>query len=168
MIKPLITLGRLKEVISYNPKTGVLCWKIDRTAGIPAGTIAGSIMKGRGHRVIRIDWKIYLAHRLAWFYVHGAWPKDQIDHINCDPDDNRLVNLRESSQAENTRNQRKSKRNTSGFKGVTLHKPTGKWMAQIVAHGKHYYLGLFDTPEEAHAVYCEAAIRLHGAFARFE
>lgn len=95
----------------------------------------------------------------------GAWPAEQIDHINRRPDDNRLVNLREASRAENMWNSSLSCRNTSGFKGVTFFRRAGKWMARIKFNGQSHFLGLFTTAEEAHAAYCKAAEKCFGEFA---
>lgn len=89
----------------------------------------------------------------------------RVDHINGDPLDNRRINLRICTHTENMQNQRLPKNNTSGFKGVSAWK--GRWMAQIMARGKHRVLGMFSTPEEAHVAYCEAAKALHGEFANF-
>jgi hypothetical protein len=91
--------------------------------------------------------------------------KRQVDHINGNRLDNRRENLRIVLQSENLLNVRRHRDNKSGFKGVSLHKPTGKWIAFIMAAGAHKYLGLFASPELAHAKYCEAAKLLHGEFA---
>lgn len=95
-------------------------------------------------------------------------PKLVVDHINGDTLDNRRKNLRVCTSAQNVRNCKKSRRNTSGFKGVSLAKSTGKWLAYISVNMRNKYLGSFATPEEAHAAYCEAAKKYHGEFARFE
>lgn len=91
-----------------------------------------------------------------------------VDHIDGNPLNNRRSNLRIATIAENSANCKKSVRNTSGFKGVTLHKKSGKWQSCIKSGGKSHYLGLFNNPEEAFTAYKQAAIRLHGEFARFE
>ena len=158
-------IGYLRDILSYNPETGDFLWKVSRQGrkfGIPTGYLGRD-----GARTIRIDRTSYLAHRLAWFHYYGQWPKDQIDHINCNRSDNRIVNLRESSQLENRHNIRKNSNNTSGYKGVSWHADTAKWRARITYMHKEYHLGLFDTAEEAHAAYCRAAILFYGEFARF-
>jgi hypothetical protein len=91
-----------------------------------------------------------------------------VDHINGDKLDNRRENLRVCTAGENSRNQKINKRNTSGFKGVCFSKAGNKWMARIKVNWINKYLGLFDTPEQAHAAYCVAATALHGEFARFK
>ena len=108
-----------------------------------------------------IDEREYSAHRLAWLYVHGAWPTGQIDHINGDRGDNRISNLRDVTPALNTQNQRRAARSnkSSGLLGVTANR--GRWLAQISIGGKSRNLGRYATPEEAHAVYVAAKRVLH-------
>ncbi len=110
--------------------------------------------------------KMYKAHRLAWFYMTGEWPPDQIDHIDGDRDNNRLVNLRKATNAQNGANARLSKNNSSGFKGVSFDTSVGRWRASIRRNRQLHYLGFFNTPEEAHAAYASAAVQLFGEFAR--
>ncbi len=90
----------------------------------------------------------------------------EVDHINSNGLDNRRSNLRLANRSENMRNICATSRNTSGFKGVTWHKAHSKWQAQITLNRKTYYLGLRETPAEAHALYCEASKKLHGEFSR--
>ena len=101
-------------------------------------------------------------HRL----IMNAQPGQLVDHRNERTLDNRRSNLRLCKQAENLRNRGKTKANTSGFKGVTFRKSTGRWIAQIKANYQHYYLGVFDTAKKAAKAYDTAALRLHGEFAR--
>lgn len=110
----------------------------------------------------------YAAHRLAWLIVTGRWPEHTIDHINGDPSDNRFCNLREATAAENLRHRGIMKSNKSGVKGVHWFKQYNKWRAIIVARGKQIFLGHFDNIEDAKAAYRQAAVELHGEFARFE
>lgn len=159
----MVTVDRLRQVLNYNPETGVFIWKIPTGKRTKVGSVAGSIRKD-GYRPIKVDGHRYLAHRLAWLYQTGEWPTDVIDHINGDPSDNRIANLREASRFQNQQNQGVRKNNTSGFKGVSLSR--GRWCAEIRVHGKKKSLGSFDTPEEAHAAYCTAAEQFHGKFAR--
>jgi hypothetical protein len=97
----------------------------------------------------------------------GSWPKEQIDHINGDPLDNRWSNLREATQSQNNWNTRLSRNNTSGYKGVSWHKGERKWDATIMAYGKSHFLGRFKTKEEARDAYIDASKKLHGEFSRF-
>ena len=158
----MITPERLREVLQYDAETGEFTWKVSCRNSCKPGRVAGRIHKG--YRQICVGRRLYFAHRLAWLYQTGEWPKHQIDHINGVSSDNRFCNLREATNRQNQRNRRQLQSNTSGFKGVTRTKG-GRWQAQIGANGRSNYLGLFATPEEAYAKYCDAAERLHGAFA---
>ena len=126
------------------------------------GMCAGCI--NHGYLRIKIDKKSYQAHRLAWFYVYGVWPMALLDHINCDPADNRIVNLREANMSENKRNSGPHKDNKSGYKGVSS--KGNRWRAEIWIEGNRIRLGTFTTPEEAYSAYCSAAKKHHGKFAR--
>ncbi len=155
----MITQDRLRELLCYDQETGVFQWLVSRGRA-RAGSIAGSA-DSYGYLQTKIFGRIYLNHRLAWLYAHGEWPDEQIDHINGCRYDNRLANLRKVSASINQQNQRKARLdNKSGFLGVGR---IGKrWQARISYPGsKDTYLGLFDTPELAHAAYLEAKRRLH-------
>lgn len=103
--------------------------------------------------------------RLAFFLVNGEWPEGEVDHINRNTHDNRWENLRECSRSENAKNRSRYKNNSSGFKGVTRRKDTGKYRAQIRVDGLKINLGQFDTPEESADAYANAAIMFHKDFA---
>lgn len=153
-----LTVERLRELLDYDPDTGLFTWRVRTSKCVTVGAIAGCLDKG--YLRIQIDRRLHLAHRLAWLYITGDWPPAQIDHINGIRDDNRIANLRAATRAENMHNRRKPHSNTtSGYLGVSRYR--GKFMAQIKLDGKSKFLGLFDTPEEAHAVYLEAKRRLH-------
>lgn len=154
-----LTQSRLKELLHYDPETGVFVWRIPRGSA-KTGDVAGC-PHPEGYRKIMIDRKIYLAHRLAWLYVHGAWPKDEIDHRNGVRADNRFTNLREATRAENGQNLKIRADNTSGFIGVSWYKPARKWQAHINLAGRNKNLGCFDTPEAAHAAYLAAKAEHH-------
>jgi len=160
-----LTAKRLKNLLSYDPKTGVFCWIKRRGSNAPAGSVAGCITR-RGYRVIMIDHYQHLAHRLAWLHTHGRWPANQIDHINRDCADNRLVNLREATPAQNKANSPAPAHNTSGLKGAQFVSHVNRWQAAIVVAGRRKYLGRFATAEQAHAAYCRAAKEHFGEFAR--
>lgn len=154
-----LTAERLRELLHYSPDTGVFTWTEAR--GWPtAGTVAGSKVNN-GYIHICIDRHVLGAHRLAWLYVHGRWPSANIDHVNREKTDNRIANLREASNSENQQNTVITKRNKSGYKGVSWMARRSRWLAQIRLHGKVHYLGIFKLPEEAYAAYCAAAQRLH-------
>ena len=156
-------MPNLRDALSYDPDPGILRWKICSAYHVKVGDIAGHF-DGR-HRRLGFAGKFYYAHRVAWFLHYGKWPRRQIDHINENKDDNRLSNLRLATNRQNARNRGKQKNNKSGFKGVCWMKQSKRWVAQICVDGTQTYLGLFDTPEEAHAVYCIAAEKHHGEFA---
>jgi hypothetical protein len=102
------------------------------------------------------------AHRLAWFYVHGHWPTTGIDHIDGDPSNNRLSNLREANQVENMQNiPRTSKVSKSGLVGAFWSESKRKWTSRIMINRKIIILGNFTTAELAHAAYCEAKAKHH-------
>jgi len=121
-----------------------------------------------GYIRIRVKGKRYRAHRLAWFYVHGIWPTNQIDHINGNKEDNRIANLRDVPQTHNQWNSFRRRDNTSGYKGVRWHKASKKWSTSIRINGKNEWLGTYSTPEKAHEAYCKAAKESRGEFARFK
>jgi hypothetical protein len=108
--------------------------------------------------------KNYSAHRLAWLYVYGEWPSDQIDHINRNRSDNRIANLRIATPTQNQANRSVCKRNTTGFKGVTVDPRTGRFRAKIRVNGKRTHIGVFDSAEEAGAAYVAASRRVYGDF----
>jgi len=160
-----LTAARLRELLHYDPETGIFTWKVS-TKKIRAGQTAGS--KNReGYINIQIQGCKWKAHRLALLYVTGYMPAMQVDHINGNPMDNRLCNLREASHTENRRNAGVQRNNKSGFKGVCWSKQNKGWHAQISIDGKRTSLGYFSTPESAHEAYKIAAKRLHGEFANF-
>jgi len=158
-----INLSRLKELLSYDPDTGVFIWKVSR-GKVKIGDAAGA-PDSEGYIKIGVAGNSYRRGRLAWFYVHGVWPKELIDHINQDKSDDRLVNLREATKKENQRNKRKYKNNKSGYKGVSWNCDNKCWQAAIAHGAGKIALGYFKTKERAYEAYCEAAKKLHGEFA---
>lgn len=143
-----MTQKRLKEVLNYNEQSGVFTWKTAKAKRISVGDVAGCINK-KGYITIRIDNKIYFAHRLAWLYVYGKMPNENIDHINQIKDDNRILNLREVDCAENNKNKPMQENNTSGVTGVTWHKKAKRWQAYIQIDGTQKHLGLFASFSDA-------------------
>lgn len=157
----MLTQERLKEVLNYDADTGVFTWAIKRTNSVYIGKVAGSPQIG--YISIRIDNKLYLAHRLAWLYVYGYFPKNHTDHINNIRDDNRICNLREATAAENLQNYPATRKNSkTGMIGVS--KKRKKYRARLMLNRKEIYLGVFDTPEEAQAAYISAKEKLHPFF----
>ncbi len=169
--RPTITLKRLKELLDYDQDTGFFTWRTLRPGRSPMGGIAGSVRKNPkdpcfGYRFIRIDHFRTGAHRLAWFYVYGRWPKGDLDHRDMVRDNNRISNLREATRGQNMANAKRPRHNTSGYKGATFNRQSGRWTAQIQYNSKNLVLGSFDTAEEAHEAYCQAGKRLFGEFFR--
>jgi hypothetical protein len=164
-----IAWERLRSLLRYYPKTGGWKWLVDRDNGkVKAGSEAGCIKNGKGgrRRHICIDDVRYRASRLAYFYMKGFWPKNEIDHVNGDTLDDRWENLRQATYSQNLANQGSHRDNKTGFKGVTL-SPRGKYLTQITVNRKKTNGGYFATPEEAHARYKELAIKHFGEFARW-
>lgn len=153
------------SLLSYSPDTGEFIWKGFRKNGKGSGASAGTLHRS-GYMLISIDRVKFQSHRLAWLFHTGEWPKDRIDHINMKKSDNRICNLREATNSQNGFNIRKSKSNTSGFKGVSWYARANKYRAIIIAYGKRHYLGLFDDPADGHEAYKEASAKLHGTFSR--
>ena len=161
-------LIKLKQYLDYKPETGIFIWRITRNWHAKAGTIAGSVHEG-GYLTIRIEGKAYLSHRLAWFYVHGELHElDQIDHCNLNRKDNRLCNLRKADHKDNCRNTGARSHNKTGLKGVGYDKRRNKYRSRITINKKIIWLGEFNTAEEAHAAYCQAAEEYYGEFFRKE
>jgi hypothetical protein len=165
----MLTLEKCKQLFSYDPSTGVFTHR-GRRQGVKHGTRAGR-PKDNGYRVIEMKGirkgsvVRIREHRMAWFYVHGTWPEETIDHINGVRDDNRISNLRLATHVENCRNKRKHKNNTSGYLGVYWDKQKEKWTATVKVDGKTRYLGRFDRKEVAAMVSMCARKRLFGEFA---
>ena len=160
-----VTATRLHHLLIYDPITGIFIWRVDRTGTARAGTRAGAIDTD-GYRQIRIDGRLYLAHRLAWLYIYGRWPKTDLDHIDLDRDNNAFKNLRPCSQTENNANTRARSNNILGRKGVTYDPDRKQFRARIRKHGRLYHLGWFQNVEDAAAAYAAAAARYFRAFAR--
>lgn len=161
----MITQERLKELLHYDPDTGIFINRTTRSSNCVKGRTSGTYDK-HGYRTISLDHINYKAHRLAWLYVNGEFPKKGLDHKNTIKDDNRIDNLREANQSENGANNNIYKNNKSGYKGVFFEKFTQRWKAALTKNGKSYNLGRYDTPEEAHEAYKKAALEYHGEFAK--
>jgi len=155
-----LTAESLKEMLSYNKNTGLFTWKIKPSQRSNVGDIAGCSFKG--YIYIKIKGQLYAAHRLAWLYVHGVWPSKRLDHKDTVKDHNWIKNLREVTNSENMQNQTKAQHNSkTGLLGVTFHKNTGKYQAQITINGKIKYLGLFITGKLAYNAYLKEKRKLH-------
>jgi hypothetical protein len=150
-------------LLDYDPLTGVFVWR-ESKGRAKKGSVAGSL-RPDGYLKVVIDGQQYLLHRLAWFYVYGVWPSETVDHKDTNRQNNAIENLREATYQQNNCN-KLNEMGASGFKGVSWHSCSRKWMARIKSFRKTVYLGIFDTPEQAHEAYCAAAREVHGEFAR--
>lgn len=162
-IKELPSLELLNTLFDYNPETGEFIRKIAVGSRGLKGSVAGSI-NGIGYLRIRIKSFEYLGHRLAYYMFYKNIP-DCIDHIDRNPSNNAILNLRPATQLQNSQNSSVRKDNTSGFKGVRFNKQSCKWFAQIFLNKKQTYLGCRNTPEEAYKLYKAAAVQHFGEFA---
>lgn len=143
-----ITAERLRELLAYDPLTGLFVWKVIRAPKYKPGDVAGTPHKD-GYVHITVDGSKYLAHRLAFLAVTGSMPPQEVDHINGIRNDNRWMNLRATSHQENMQNRRGARRdNTSGYQGVKL-TDNGRWQARAFVNGKHVHLGTFEDREIA-------------------
>jgi hypothetical protein len=148
-----LTRERVLELLAYDKETGEFTWK-PRKAGHTHGV--------SGYVEITIDGIQVKAHRLAWLVTHGEWPTGMLDHINGDPSDNRLKNLRAADARINAENRRSARAGSkSKLLGAQWHKQRAKWQAAITVHKRKIYLGIFDTQEEAHEAFVSAKRRLH-------
>ena len=147
--------------MTYDQDTGVLAWKVRPPRAQKDGT--AGCLNGEGYRRVVIEKRNYLAHRLAWLYVHGEWPKNHIDHINGIRSDNRLANLRDVPQAINLQNVRTAGggKKSCNLLGAFKYLPTNRWQARIRLNGRVISLGYFDTAEQAHIAYVAGKRRLH-------
>lgn len=149
----MITQEQLKDYVHYDPETGIFTRLHDagknqfgsEFARWKAGDVMGTTTKRRGNVRINMYGRIWEAHRLAWLYQYGEWPTKTIDHINGNPGDNRICNLRDVSQMENSRNQKRHSRNKTGINGVHVNKCTGRLTVQFRINGKSTHIGLYDT-----------------------
>lgn len=158
----MITQKELRDVVHYDSETGIFTRiKSPRTDRV--GKVIGT-KHPEGYLYARINGEMVGLHRMAWLYVYGREPIDRIDHINGDPSDNRISNLRECSHSQNMQNLRAAKNiNKSGLLGVSRAKncTINPWLAQIQVNMKKIYLGCFPTPEEAHAAYLAKKREIH-------
>jgi hypothetical protein len=165
----MLTQAYLKSVLNYDPETGIFTWA-ERPVTHQrmkiwnkrfAGKIAGGKNK-KGYIEIGLLGRLFKAHRLAWLYMTGEWPKGQGDHENRNRSDNRWGNLRDATHGQNRANSRPN----SGRSLKGAYESKKGWDAAITTGGKRKHLGTFDCPAAAHFAYVVAADKCHGKFAR--
>ena len=154
----MLTQERLKELLDYDPESGVFVWKTSPNGFVHVGSRAGSRMN-RGYIRIRLDKKFYLAHRLVWLWEYGKYPQGTIDHIDRDKLNNRARNLRECTHAENLQNANVRRDNTTGHKGIV--KDRNRWRVSISVDGRRINIGTFKTLSLATAAREAAEIQYH-------
>jgi hypothetical protein len=145
----------LKELLNYDETTGIFTWKVRSSRQIRIGDVAGSVSKKDGYTRIFVKRKSYLAHRLAWQYIIGNVPSDEIDHIDWCRSNNKIENIRHVTKSENLQNLKHAKCDnlSSGFLGVCFDKKAGKYRSAITLNKKRKHLGYFETAELAHDAY---------------
>lgn len=179
--KSLPPADYLRECFSYDPETGDLTWNARPREHFGSthiqtawntkycGKRSGYLIfdgGGRSRRYVTINDELYYAHRIIWKMMTGEDPPATVDHRDTDQDNNRWLNLRIANETQQKWNMNIRSDNTSGFKGVSFHKQSGKYGARAMIDGAYRNLGLFDTPEEASAAYQAVARKLHGEFYR--
>ncbi len=150
MAANIIDQETLKSILDYDPLTGIFIWKKSASKAVRNGSIAGT-KDADGYIVIRINKKNYLAHRLSFLYMNGAFPSGYSDHIDHVRDNNIFSNLRDVPKSSNDRNCRMNKRNTSGVNGVARRGSSNGWTAYITYEKKRMHIGIYKTLEEASA-----------------
>lgn len=145
----MVTADRVRQVLHYNPDTGVFTWKETLSRRAVKGKVAG-VVANNGYIHIGVDEGVYLAHRLAWLYVYGVWPTKEVDHINQRKTDNRISNLREVTRAENMQNRSKVRAdNSTGATGVYWCKQRDRWLVKVSINGKTVQVGRYKDFDEA-------------------
>jgi hypothetical protein len=157
-----LTIERLRELLHYDPETGLWTRLTSPRYGLDAGTAAGSRAVS-GHLTIQIDGRSYYAHRLAFFWMTGAWVPE-VDHRDTDKANNRWSNLRAATRQQNNANKTVNRNNQLGLKGVSRFR--SRFRARMMVDRKEIPLGVFDCPAAAHLAYCLGAARHFGEFAR--
>jgi hypothetical protein len=162
------TAERVRSLLDYNEETGIFTWKV-RRGSKAMGAVAGSevdVGNGFVYVAIRLDKTLYYAHQLAYLYMTGNWPPNQIDHKNRNGLDNSWSNLRPATRAQNALNMNIPKHNSSGYLGIRLDKRNGNWIAVVRDCGRERYIGTFNSPIAAARARDEEAKKVHGEFAR--
>lgn len=160
-----LTQEELKTLLQYNPTTGDFTWleKASKYSNIKVGEIADKLHAN--YKDISINNKRYKSHRLVWLYFYGNFPSVMIDHIDCDRLNNKIENLRLATSSNNNWNRTLNSNTKTGVKGVRIHK-NGNYEGRIMCNKISYYLGVFETLEEAEEAVTVKRAELHGEYAR--
>ena len=169
-----LTVERLRELLDYDPLTGLFTWRVKRKGTLGIGSVAGchdchQYPSGSRYWKIGIDYRRHKRSRLAWLYVYDEWPNGELDHIDGNEGNDAIANLRQATRLQNSQNTRGRKHSRAKLKGVRwMSKPglTKPWNARITDDKIERCLGYFATKCEAAEAYDAAAVRFHGAFAR--
>jgi hypothetical protein len=154
-----LTVEVLNRFLIFDQETGYFFWRIAPSPRVKAGVLAGTL-NSSGYRQIRIKKKQFLASRLAWLMAYGSFPNGEIDHIDRNKDNNRILNLRVVTRKQNMENTGKRKDNSSGYKGVSWEPRNQMWKSQIQHNKVKIHLGFHSSPEAASKAYLEASNRL--------
>lgn len=177
-----LTANLLREILEYDPSSGIFTWKQrhaelfsdGKYSAVRACSIWNAKLAGKaagcpsayGYTVIRIQDRLYGAHRLAWLYMTGEWPEGEVDHRDLDKSNNAWSNLRPATHQQNSLNCKIRRHNRLGVKGVCFHKETGKYRARITTNREVISLGLYETPKMASAAYADASAKYHMEYGR--
>jgi hypothetical protein len=162
--KDRITAERLRELLHYDPEAGIVVWRVSEKGRKRRGKPAGFVSKG--YFWIGVDRRRYPAAPLAWLYMTGEWPLDDVDHRDLNGRNNKWSNLRRATRSQNCGNTPPHCDSTTGIKGVFLDKRNGRWRAQGCIGGQQKHLGSFATCDEAAEMYRKWALQAFGEFAR--
>lgn len=145
---PVIGADRVRQLLTYDPHTGVVTRKVRTNSNVQVGEVVGCPSR-KGYLRTSVDGRVYMLHRLVWLYHYGTWPEGEIDHINGIRADNRIANLRDVTSSENNKNRRRPITNRTGFMGVYWSPKKKKWLAEITTAGKKIHLGFFEDIDDA-------------------
>jgi len=158
----VLTQTRLKELLHYNPETGVFVWRVTRPGPATSSGSAGAT-NDKGYWHISVDGRVYKAHRLAWLYCYGQFPNGRLDHKDRNSLNNRIANLREATPNQNNVNSKTQRTSRTGLKGVGQ-RDSRRWVTRVQHNGNRFYIGTFNNVEEAYIARYISAKSLHGEF----
>ena len=161
----MTTQKRLKELLFFDPETGIFIWRVKPSNPVKRGSVAGHLGV-LGYTLIGIDGLVYPAHRLAYLWMMGEFPPHEIDHIDGQRANNKWSNLRPVTKSQNQQNSKMRIDNTSGHKGITWNTDRQKWMARVQIGNKRHYLGIYDDLAQAVQAVKTSRSKLHGEFTR--